>query len=111
MSDAEDVFGCITPAITRYLFWDVPASFEAYTRRREEWLRTKPADSYSFVVRRRDTSECLGIASVQDADGPAPEIGIWLKETAHGNGYGGEVVGTRSIPKFESVVYHIPAPS
>jgi RimJ/RimL family protein N-acetyltransferase len=147
MSDAEDVFGCITPAITTFVYWDVPASFDAYKTRREQWLDAKPAGSYSFVVRRRDTEECLGITSLDDGHTATPELGIWLKESAHAKGYGteaikgvaewasrtlgkeaflypvaipnipsrriaealgGEIVGTRSSPKYESVVYRIP---
>ncbi|HEX3468745.1 MAG TPA: GNAT family N-acetyltransferase, partial [Candidatus Elarobacter sp.] len=92
MSDAQDVFGCITPAITRFVFWDVPPSFDAYRERREQWLKTKPAAAYSFVIRRADTAECLGVASLEDGDADAPEVGIWLKEAAHGNGYGTEAI-------------------
>jgi hypothetical protein len=36
--------------------------------------------------------ECLGIAGLEEADQPTPELGIWLKEAAHGQGYGGEAI-------------------
>jgi len=92
MSDAEDVFGCITPAITKFLFWEVPASLSTYKERREQWLKTKEPGNFSFVVRRRDTKECLGIASLEEAGTDFPELGLWLKESSHGNGYGREAV-------------------
>jgi len=149
MTDAADVYNCITPAITKYMFWEPPSSFEAYKARREQTLRSPDRNDYSFVVRRLDTMECLGIASLNGIDADAPELGLWLKETAHGNRYGtevvravadwaartlgkhrftyavatenipsrriaeslgGEVVGTRTSPKYDSVVYHIAWP-
>ena len=146
MADAEEVFGCITPAIARFMRWEPPNSLREYKAHREARLQAKDRSVYSFVIRRSDTMECLGVAGLDEADRPTPELGIWLKEAAHGNGYGteavsavakwaaktlakdrflypvavenvasrriaeklnGEIVGTRSNPKYESVVYEI----
>ncbi len=92
MSDAEDVFACITPEITRFMFWDPPESFAAYKARREASLRPENRNGFSFVIRRRDSKECIGITDVTELDADAPELGIWLKETAHRRGYGGEAI-------------------
>jgi RimJ/RimL family protein N-acetyltransferase len=92
MADAADVYNCITPAITKYMFWEPPSSFEAYKARREQTLFSTDRNDHSFVIRRLDTMECLGIASLDGIDADAPELGLWLKETAHGNRYGTEVV-------------------
>jgi RimJ/RimL family protein N-acetyltransferase len=85
--------------------------------------------------------------SFEDADSASPELGLWLKESAHGQGFGrevvasliewghasfgkesfsypvaventasrriaenlhGKVVGNRTNPKYNSVVYRIP---
>ena len=87
------------------------------------------------------------MASFEDAESAAPELGLWLKESAHGQGFGsevvaslvewghatfgkeyftypvairntasrriaeklrGEIVGSRTNPKYDSVVYRIP---
>jgi RimJ/RimL family protein N-acetyltransferase len=32
------------------------------------------------------------MASLEDVDSVAPELGLWLKESAHGQGFGREVV-------------------
>jgi RimJ/RimL family protein N-acetyltransferase len=45
-----------------------------------------------FRPRRLDNRECLGMASLEDADSVSPELGLWLKESAHGQGFGREVV-------------------
>ena len=58
--------------------------------RTECGLRTP--NKVSFVIRRLDNRECLGMASFEGADSVSPELGLWLKETAHGQGFGREVV-------------------
>ena len=146
MADAEEIFACITPAIARFMQWEPPRSLSEYKAHREARLQANDPSVFSFVVRGNETMECLGIAGLEDADQPSPELGIWLKEGAHGHGYGreavqavaewaakhlaktsflypvavqniasrriaeklgGEIIGTRTNPKYESVVYKI----
>ncbi len=92
ISDAEEVFACITPAITRFMRWD-PPTWTEYLARCEQRVRQPNANTLSFVIRRRQDHECLGMAGVEDIDRPSPELGLWLKEAAHGQGFGLEVVG------------------
>ena len=147
MPDAEEVFGCITPAITKFMQWEPPQSLSEYKVLREKRLQAKDRNDFSFVIRRCDNMECLGIAGLDDANAPSPELGVWIKEAAHGHGYGreaaravaewaskafgkesfvypvavqnipsrriaealhGEIIGTRTNPKYNSVVYKIP---
>jgi RimJ/RimL family protein N-acetyltransferase len=149
MADAHDVFACITPAITRYLTWD-PLPWEEYRALSEAGIRANNPNQFNFVVRRRDTNDCLGMTALEHADQPSPEIGLWLKEAAHGQGYGrevvealiawvaqtfgkesftypvatlntasrriaerlgGTIVGNVTRPKYEAVIYRIPAKS
>lgn len=84
MTDAEDVYACITPTLPRFMFWEPPQSFEAYKARREAVLRSETKSGFSFVIRLHHTMECLGIASLEDINASSPELGIWIKETAHG---------------------------
>lgn len=146
ITDAEEVFACITPAITKFMRWE-PPSWSEYMARCEERLRAPKPNTLSFVIRRRDSNECLGMTGLEDIDRPSPELGLWIKESAHGQGFGREVVGalaewahknlgkesfiypvavqntasrriaegfqgeiieTRTNPKYESVVYKIP---
>ena len=90
------------------------------------------------------------MASLEDADSVWPELGLWLKESAHRQGFGweavdalidwghaflgkgsfiypvavqnigsrriaenlgGEIVGTRTSPKYDSVISRIPSTS
>ena len=47
----------------------------------------------SLVIRRDDTGECIGVAGLEGTHLPCPELGLWLKEVAHNQGYGREAVG------------------
>jgi RimJ/RimL family protein N-acetyltransferase len=146
MKDAQEVFGCITPAIAKFMPWE-PPSWDEYVTRCEKRVQAAEPNNLSFVIRRLDNQECLGMASFEGADSVSPELGLWLKESAHGQGFGrevvtalvewghatlgkvsfiypvavqntasrriaenlrGEIVGNRTNPKYDSVVYRIP---
>lgn len=91
MADAEDVFACITPAMTRFMAWDPPA-FEDYRARCESLVRDDGRTEVQFVIRRRDTLDCLGVTAVERPQDELPELGVWMKEVVHGQGYGREAV-------------------
>jgi RimJ/RimL family protein N-acetyltransferase len=91
MIDAHEVFACITPAIARFMPWE-PPSWSEYLARCEKRAQSPDPNSFSFVIRRIDNRECLGMASFEGADSVSPELGLWLKESAHGQGSGREVV-------------------
>jgi RimJ/RimL family protein N-acetyltransferase len=146
MTDAQEVFGCITPAIAKFMPWE-PPSWSEYVTRCEKRVQTPEPNNFSFVIRRLDNNECLGMASFEAADSISPELGLWLKESAHRQDFGtevvaalvkwghatlgkgsfiypvavqntasrriaenlfGEIIGNRTNPKYESVVYRIP---
>jgi RimJ/RimL family protein N-acetyltransferase len=91
MMDAQEVFGCITPAIAKFMPWE-PPSWSEYLTRCEKRVQAPEPNKFSFVIRRLDNMECLGMASVEGAESVSPELGLWLKESAHGQGFGREVV-------------------
>ena len=91
MIDAQEVFGCITPAIAKFMPWE-PPSWSEYVTRCEKRVQAPEPNKFSFVIRRLDNRACLGMASLENADSVSPELGLWLKESAHGQGFGREVV-------------------
>lgn len=146
MSDAKEVFGCITPAVAKFMPWE-PPSWSEYVTRCEKRAQAPEPNKFSLVVRRLDNGECLGMASFEGADSVSPELGLWLKESAQRQGFGrevvaalvewghaflgkesftypvallntasrriaehlhGEIIGNRTNPKYDSVVYRIP---
>src|SRR5438270_2749171 len=145
ITDAEEVFACITPPITRFMRWE-PPSWDEYMVRCKMRVEAPEPNTLSLVIRRRDTNECLGMTALENSDAPSPELGLWIKESAHGQGFGrevvaaliewahknlgkesftypvavqntasrriaerlhGEIIGKRTNPKYESVVYLI----
>jgi RimJ/RimL family protein N-acetyltransferase len=93
MSDAQEVFRCITPAIAKFMPWG-PPSWSEYLTRCEKRVQTQVPNEFSFVVRKLENGERLGMASFENADSASPELGLWLKESAHGLGFGTEVVAS-----------------
>jgi RimJ/RimL family protein N-acetyltransferase len=91
MMDAQDVFRGITPAIAKFMPWE-PPSWSEYLTRCQKRVQAPEPNQFSFVIRRLDNRECFGMASFEGADSVSPELGLWLKESAHGQGFGREVV-------------------
>src|SRR3984885_2786392 len=112
MIDAREVFACITLAIARFMPWE-PPSWSEYVTRCEKRVQAPEPNKFSFVIRRLGNRECLGMASLEDADSVSPELGLWLKESAHGQGFGREVVaalvewGHATLGKG-SLIYPVP---
>ena len=89
----EAVFAEFTPAITTYVY-TAPASEIGETL---EFLRTARVaiDSgieLQVVILDKKTGEFLGHGGIHHADSATPELGIWIKQSAHGHHYGREAV-------------------
>ncbi|WP_214471103.1 GNAT family N-acetyltransferase [Mesorhizobium sp. dw_380] len=91
--DAEEVFAAITPAITRFMQWEPPRSPMAFAEVWRSWLTPiLDGSDLHFVVRALADDRCLGLVGLHAATTACPEIGIWIREDAHGNGFGREAV-------------------
>ncbi len=112
-SDAAEVFAAITPPLARWMSWEAPVS-QAELAEVLGGLAAKMQDGAAFdpaVIRLAATGEFLGMSGVHKLDEPEPEPGIWIKEAAHGHGYGREAVRTvidwAATHGFASVVYPV----
>lgn len=144
--DAGEAFAAITPEVARWMSWD-PPSVEEFQGHAASMASADPSRA-NFVIRRRDTGAFLGIAAAERLPDDLPELGIWLKVEAHGQGYGseavhallqwasaatgkmgflwpvavqntasrriaerlgGEVIAEVTRPKYDAVIYRIPA--
>ena len=90
--DAADVFAAITPALTRFLGWEAPASPAVFAEVWRDWLGADAATEFHFVVRSSQTEELFGLVGLHGIGDAEPELGVWIKESAHGHGYGREAV-------------------
>lgn len=89
--DLDEVFGCITPATTRFMAWD-PPSFDEFKGRREGTVPADPTKEVGFELRLRDTQEYIGMAAAERLHEEMPEVGICMKQSVHGQGYGLEAM-------------------
>jgi RimJ/RimL family protein N-acetyltransferase len=92
-ADAPEIFAAVSPTITRFMSWDPSPSLAAFAEVWRQWLpRMAVGTDLSLVIRLRVTDEFLGVAGIHRIGSAEPEVGIWLKETAHCLGYGREAV-------------------
>lgn len=89
----EEIFREFTPEITRFMFPKSPDKIDET----DEFIRTseqelKDGKTLQIVVLKKENSEFLGCGGLNNVDTKTPEPGIWIKKSAHGSGYGKEVV-------------------
>ena len=90
--DADELFDALTPAVARFMAWDAPESRAVHRARVRARAASGDRSEVHFVIRRRVDDECLGAAAAEALDADHPEIGLWLRESAQGRGYGTEAV-------------------
>ena len=94
IDDAQQIFEEFSSEITTYMMPN-PATDISET---EEFIEKataaqKTRTEYHWVISNRDTHEFLGICGLHGRSQPnSPELGIWLKKSAHGNHYGYEAI-------------------
>lgn len=91
--DADDIFSCITPTLTRFMSWDMPASRQEFDLVCQSWLAAiQGGTELTFAIRMRSTARFLGVEGLHRMQTTTPELGIWIREDCHGCGYGREAV-------------------
>lgn len=91
--DAAEIFAAVTPTLTRFMAFEPSPSLDAFAGVWCAWLPQMAAGmELILVVRLKATGELLGVAGLHGIGNAEPETGIWIKESAHGLGYGREAV-------------------
>jgi RimJ/RimL family protein N-acetyltransferase len=91
--DAAESFAEVTPTLTRFMAWDPSPSLAVFAEIWRGWLPRMTAGTHlALTIRLQSTAEFMGMAGLLCIGQPEPEIGIWIKEAAHGAGYGREAV-------------------
>jgi len=89
-----DIFHEFTTAITRYMFPKPPETIDgtrAFIQRSQETMQA--GNNLQLVILQRETGEFLGCCVLHGKDnGRKPELGLWLKASAHGHRYGREAI-------------------
>lgn len=111
-ADAPVVFACTTPTLTRYMDFDPSPSEAAFAEVWRSWLPLiESRADITFVLRDRHHGGFLGLAAVHRTGDPTPELGIWIREDAHGHGYGREAVAAIAhwaASTFQATVFIYP---
>ncbi len=59
---------------------------------RDAIRRRETGTELTFVILKKENGEFLGVCAVHQLHTDTPELGIWTKKSAHGNGYGREAI-------------------
>lgn len=87
----QEIFIEFTPAITRYMFPKSPETIDdTQTFINASLMNMKKGTEMIWAILQEN--EFVGVCGAHKLDSPAPELGIWLKKSAHGKGYGREAM-------------------
>lgn len=95
MKYKEDIFREFTSEITVFMAPSASKKIEeteAFITSSLEKIEN--SEEIVFAVLKKENNEFLGCAGLHHMDTQVPEFGIWIKKSAHGNGYGLEAVQT-----------------
>lgn len=90
---AQDIFREFTKEITIFMY-PKPADKieETYKFIDKAIAKNNAGKQLQMVVLNKETNEFLGCAGLHDINTRTPELGIWIKKSAHGFGYGREAI-------------------
>lgn len=89
----EDIFREFTSEITKYMSPKPPEKIgETIEFIETSMKKNKEGSNLQMVVLHQESQDFLGNAGLHHIDTKTPELGIWIKKSAHGNGYGKEAI-------------------
>lgn len=90
---ARDIFENLTDEVTTYMMTAAPKKIEdtlAYIH--GQIPKIQRGEDFPVVILDKETGEFLGGSGAHDLATDTPALGIWIKKSAHGHGYGREAV-------------------
>jgi RimJ/RimL family protein N-acetyltransferase len=88
-----EIFKEFTAEITTYMFPKPPEQIEETLAFVEKSIQeNKEGSNLQIVITRKDTGEFLGCGGLHHINTATPELGIWIKKSAWGHGYGKETM-------------------
>lgn len=89
----ENIFREFTSEITTYMFPKPAERIEETEEFISESIKeNKAGTNFQIVILKKDSNEFLGCGGVHHINRKSPELGIWIKKSAHGHNYGKEAV-------------------
>lgn len=107
MQYKDEIFREFSPEITTFMF---PASAKEISET-EKFIKDSlkglgEGSNLQLVIIGKDPQEFFGCVGLHHIDGKTPEMGIWIKKSAHGNGYGKEAIVAVKKWADENLDYH-----
>lgn len=89
---ADDIFRYFTDEVTKYMGPKPSSSIDETKAFISSSITTMTSGTnIQMVILLKDSNEFIGCAGLHDINN-IPELGIWIKMSAHGNGYGKEAI-------------------
>ncbi|KKW41710.1 MAG: acetyltransferase [Candidatus Magasanikbacteria bacterium GW2011_GWA2_56_11] len=89
----DEIFREFSPEITTFMY-EAPAKdisgIEVFIENSLKGLNE--GSNLQLVIVAKDSQEFFGCAGLHHVDGKTPEMGVWIKKSAHGKGYGKEAM-------------------
>lgn len=91
MEHAEAIFSEFQEPVTEFMYPKPPEKIEETEQFIKESIAgLKNGNNLQMVILNKATGEFLGCAGLHQLDKDDPELGIWIKNQAHGNKFGRE---------------------
>ncbi len=93
LADAAEIFAAFTPDISRYLYPKAPDRLEETQHFVRQAIQGHhQGRDLTLVIRQNSDQTFLGMTGIHALRTPHPELGIWLKKSAQGLGFGRETI-------------------
>jgi RimJ/RimL family protein N-acetyltransferase len=93
LDHAEDIFRHFTPEITLYMYPKPAEEISDTIKFINSSLKgLETGTNLQLVILGKTLKEFIGCAGLHNVGQIDPELGIWIKRTSHGNGYGLETI-------------------
>lgn len=104
-SHAPEIFQGLTPEITRYMSPRPAERIEETLSFIYESLDgMRKGRDLILAITKKENGEFLGCCGLQGKGNPrTPELGVWIKKSAHGNKYGREAIMTLTLWAVETI--------
>jgi RimJ/RimL family protein N-acetyltransferase len=113
----QEIFTEFTPEITLYMFPKSPDKIEET----QEFIATslrglKEGTDLQMVILEKGTRDFLGCCGLHKINTKTPELGVWLKKSAHGNRWGQEAMNAVKAwadknLRFDYILYPVAEPN
>lgn len=109
----EDIFAASTPTLVRFMSWSAPIDIsETDTFIKNAIKDSLTGKTHTFTVTDLVSGQFIGICSIHEDIPGKKEVGIWIKESVQGNGYGKDTLQTlllfaREKLQLDSLLYRV----